>query len=365
MTDPRALALLTLLFALPGVPELALADDGNPPSSLRPARTPCYVTIHAGELGYDLNKADQVLKKVVDLGFEGVRTDVFWFDIEPTRNHLDKSKLRFYTSFVSKVRWFGLDPLIILSGAPQWATRLYNQNKAAFWIEYEQYVREVLLWIRDRVDNYQLWNEANHVMDPIHAQDDWQLFYRAGSLVKALDPSAKTYINVMADLAGWESAVTSWLHKAGAYVDVIGIDHYPGTWTCCSWTDWGPLDTLIRKINTPGTSWYGKEGMVMETGYSSWAWFIADEYDQRNWINQSIPAMRARIDNNHRNNPYRIVGVGFYQLIDTCTDAYDPKNCWSHDPIFGQGIEAHFGILHSNYSKKVGYRALQYQISKF
>jgi len=330
------------------------------------AATPWYVTIHAGEVKYDLARTDSVFQKAKDLGAKGVRTDIFWFDIEPTRDVWNTPRLQFYTSYVSKALAWGLDPLMILSGAPQWAKDLYSSDKPAFWAEYEEYVEQVVLWMGDRIQNYQMWNEANHSADFVAAGDDWQLFSRAGAKIDALDPTATTYVNVMADLLGWESAVTGWMQSAAKpYIDVIGIDHYPGTWACCSYTDWSPLDTLTRRINTAGDAWYGKKGAILETGYSSWAWLIADEYDQRDWINQSLPVVRTKINTNNSTKPYKIVLAGFYQHIDTCTDINNSNNCLTSDPIYGQGIEAHFGILHSDLTKKVGWSALKSQIALF
>ena len=369
MEQPRLLlrtfALLCLgLLALLPVPA-ARAGGGDPPPPPQAPHTPWYVSIHAIEVSYDDIATDAAMEKAVDLGFEGVRTDIFWSDIEPVRDQWDGAKLQYYTNYVSKARWFGLDPLIILSGAPGWAVDLYNTDKAAFWQEYEDYVAQVAAWVGDRVDNYQLWNEANHIPDPIDAADDWQLFARAGAVLDQSDPGAKKHVNVMANVPGWEDAVTDWIVHAGAHIHVIGVDHYPGTWSPVSATDWTPLDILIARINDPSDEWYGKEGMILETGYSSWAWLLADEYDQRDWINAALPAARAKINDNNLNNPYPIIGANFYQLIDTCTDAFDPANCRNNDPVFGQGIEAHFGIIHSNFSEKVGYGALKNQLQQF
>ncbi|MCW5828355.1 MAG: hypothetical protein KIT79_03465 [Deltaproteobacteria bacterium] len=338
---------------------------GTPPPPPPPQKVPWYFTVHAGEINYDLGKANQAFTKLKDLGGKGVRTDVFWRDIEPARGVWDYGKLQFYTNFVSNIRWHGLEPLIIFSNAPDWAVQLYGQDKAAFWAAYERYIREVVLWIGDRVNHYQLWNEANHLIDPIDAADDWQLFARAGAVVRNLDPAARTYINVMANLAGWEAAVTDWLVKAGSYIDVIGIDHYPGTWACCFYTDWGPLDTLLQRINTPGNPWYGKDGAILETGYSSWAWLLADEYDQRDFISQALPVIRTKVNSNNATRPYQVVVLGWYQLIDTCTDQFNPGNCWVNGGVYGMGPEAHFGIIHSDYSNKVGYGALKTEIGKF
>lgn len=319
--------------------------------SCGPAPIPWYFALHGVEVGYDLDTTDDAFAQAVALGAAGVRTDVFWYDVEPERDVWDEGKLLFYTSFVSKALAWGLDPMMILSGAPGWAIDLYEQDPAAFFAEYEAYVTEVVLWIGDRTTRYQLWNEANHLIDPIDASDDWQLFARAGAIVRALDPGAILFVNVYSDLLGWEAAVTGWVEQAGDAIDVIGIDHYPGTWACCSYTDWAPLDVLAARINDPGDAWFGKQGAVLETGFSSWAWAVADEEDQRTWINESLPVVRQKMRANNQSQPNPIVLGVYYQLIDVDTG--------------GVGPEAHFGVLHSDLSPKLGTSDLGAQIALF
>ena len=155
----------------------------------------------------------------------------------------------------------------------------------------------------------------------------------------------------MANVIGWEAAITDWVERAGEYIDVIGVDHYPGTWACCDNRDWGPLEILIRRINDPDDPLYGKLGAVMETGYSSWAPVVADEVRQRDWINESLPRMRALVADANAQQDFGIVLGNYYQLIDVETD--------------GVGQEAHFGILHSDLTHKVGYDALRAMLATF
>ena len=306
---------------------------------------PWYFCIHGGEVDYSLDKAASAFQTVLDLGGVGVRTDIFWFDVEPKRNIWDARKVDFYAGYFDHAVADGLDPMAILSGAPDWALDLYKEDKAAFWSEYEEYIREVVTLVGAKTTRYQLWNEANGILDPIDAGDDWELFARAGAILRAQDPGSILFINAYANWLGWEEAVTDWVTKAGTFIDVIGVDHYPGTWSLGPFTNWWPVDRLLERIQTPGDVWYGKQGAVLETGFSTWAPDLADELDQVAWIDQSLPALRERV----KSGP--IVLGAFYQLIDANTAE------WGH--------EAHFGILKSDLTPKPGYENLKQQIAQF
>ena len=310
-----------------------------------------YFSVHAVEVNYDLADSLTAFEHITALGGTGVRTDIYWKDLEPAQGQWDEETFAFYDDYVSLAIERGVEPMVIVSGAPDWAVALYLVDSAAFWEAFDAYVQRVVERVGDRVTHYQLWNEPNHIIDPIASEDDHLLFSRAGAVIRAVDPDAVFYANALTDIAYWEEAVTDWVEQAADYIDVIGIDHYPGTWSGVDYTDWSPLDTLTRRINDPADPWYGKQGAIMETGYSSWAPWVADEEDQRDWIEQSMPVLRERVVSNNETNEYAVLHGNFYQLIDVDTD--------------GVGQEAHFGILHSNFTEKQGYSALVQQISQF
>ena len=321
--------------------------DATPPDA--GAAMPLFVTIHAAEVNFDITFANQAFQEAVNLGFTGVRTDIRWWQVEPTRDQPDATNLQFYSDYFDAAIAHGLEPMIIFSSEPGWASDLRNQDAAAFWDEYEEYVRDIVGAFGARADHYQLWNEANHLIDPIPSSDDHLLFSRAGAVVRADDPTATTYVNVMANVVGWEAAVTDWVTQAGTFIDVIGVDHYPGTWCCISWEDWTPFDTLVTRISNPSDAWFGHRGAVIETGFSSWAAVVADEDDQRDWIATSLPVLRQKVEAAEAANPGSIALVGYYQLINA--DA----------PV----QEGHFGILHDDLSPKKGYSALQTELAQF
>jgi len=323
------------------VPDVA-ADVTETVDTAPPPDTglPWFFTVHAAEVDYDLERAAQAFGAILDLGGTGVRTDIFWWDIEPDDGAWSQDRIDFYTDYVALAQSKGLQVMVIVSGAPGWATALYQSDAEAFWLRYDQYVTKALTPVAANLKHVQLWNEPNHVIDPIAAEDDWRLFTQGAAIARKLAPGVTTYANVMGNLAGWQDAVADWLAKADDAIDVIGFDHYPGTWACCSNTDWAPLDEFVTLLN-------GHPGAVIETGFSSWAAVVADQESQRDWINASLPVLRDRISAAGD----AIVLAGYYQLIDVDTD--------------GVGQESHFGIMHTDLTPKLGYDALKTQLTTY
>ena len=66
--------------------------------------------------------------------------------------------------------------------------------------------------------------------------------------------TAQLWVNAMADDPLWHRAVDGWRLRRH-HIDAVGIDHYPGTWTLSSWTDWAPLDRLLDATATSGAAW--------------------------------------------------------------------------------------------------------------
>jgi hypothetical protein len=206
-----------------------------------------------------------------------------------------------------------------------------------------------------------------------------QIFTISGAAVRTANHSANStalpprYVNVMADdyvqVAGmqpWEAAVTGWLAPAcaGGAIDGVGIDHYPGTWAPTAFTNWSPLDKLAQLVTganaTNGSApsvWLGKLPAVMETGYSSFS-FLATEAQQLAWVQQSLPALRAKVNASRALAPGGggVQYVGFYQLVDVCSScglAHVPPE------------EDHFGIVHTDFSPKAAFAELKAQLALF
>lgn len=341
-------ALVFLAVLLTPLSASAQGELAEEPAS---KSVPWYFTLHGEEVGHDLTRSLKALTAVRRLGGQGVRFDVHWYEIAPERGRWDERRLTFYTSMVSQARHLGLDPFVVLGGAPGWARDLYGEEPSSFWEEYEAYVSKVLAWIGDRTQRYQLWNEANHpVWGFVRSRDRWQLFARAGRLVKRDDPGSETVVNVLADFPGWERELTRWLSKAGDVIDVVGVDHYPGTWSWRPVTEWAPLRTILRRSGQKGDPLYGKRVAVVETGCSAWPERIVGDAGQVRWVRRALPALKALVVDANARDPGRVALLGFYQLMDAKGRV---------------GQEGSFGVLRADGSLKPAAEALREELSRF
>ncbi len=121
----------------------------------------------------------------------------------------------------------------------------------------------------------------------------------------------------------------------------------PGTWINQPYDHWDELDTLFTI-----TDEYGKKAAVIETGFSTYKIVIPlppplppivivnhTEEMQKEFINTAFPAIRGKAQANERNLTF----VTWYELVD------------EDNPSVPIEAEKHFGIIRSNFTKKLGY----------
>lgn len=312
----------------------------------------CNLHPEAPDACYNITKACEAFEYIANLGCRFVRTDFCWYDLEHTNNNWNESMINWYNEYINAARTYGLDVLVILYRYPQWSVDLYNSNKTKFFEEFEEYCAKVASLYGDRIYYYQLWNEANHpTADPIAAEDDWKLFYYANRGLALYDSNYKSIVNILCNTLGWEDDLNNWLSNAKESIDIIGIDHYPGTWTATGYDDWYPLDALINRITNPTDPCYGKEGAIMETGYSTYVIGHA-EPQQQDFINTALPIIKDKVKAHNRNHTNKIILANWYELIDSNSGG-------------GGDIEYHFGVLYTDRAKKPAYEDLAYQIKTF
>jgi hypothetical protein len=128
-----------------------------------------YCSLHAGDVEYSLAKVSRVFTVALTLGCRGIRTDVYWKDLEPSPGRGDSGKAEFYRRYWEMACDAGLEPFPILSGAPDWAKTLLKNNGSATFLEAaEAYAASAmpLLPTTCRAGgelHVQLWNELNHL----------------------------------------------------------------------------------------------------------------------------------------------------------------------------------------------------------
>jgi hypothetical protein len=328
-------------------------DDGDP------SGVPWSVSRHVFPEGWGDDtraRVSQDLALIAELGATYVRTDVWWFAVEPKRGQFDTTALAYYRWYVEEAAKHGLGVVTILSNAPDWARALYDANhRAELAADFGRYAERVTETLGDLVTYYQLWNEPNHINDFPDGDTDIQLF-RAGrdGIVRGratlgVTHPFRTVVNVLVDghdgpLGGrWEDDLRYFLdHGARDAIDVLAIDHYPGTWSV---GDWG--GNILDRLFTLGAE-EGKRVAIFEAGYatSHCTLPLNTEAGQVAWVREQVPRIRSKAANRD------LALVNWFKLDDRNTG-----NCF--DP------EDNFGIVRTDRSKKPAFDALKAEIKKF
>lgn len=356
------LSFVLVACALPGAePD---ADEPSATSEQRATSTAAVPWSVSRHIWPSTGAADDALlatdlRLIAGLGAKVVRADVWWYVVAPERGRIDTVALASYSRAIDEAKKHGLEVLVVLSNAPAWARALYDHgDRRAFYDAFESYSVAVAKMAGARVRQYQLWNEPNHALDIVDGEGDIQLFARGKKGVRAgLDAIGlaghgfTTMLNVLVDGhdspvgPSWTSDVRFYLdHGAAASIDVIGIDHYPGTW---SFGDWG--GNVLDRLGDLGKR-YAKAVAVLETGYSTTPCTLPfnTEAQQARWIGEQIPRMNAKARALERRGVH-VALFNWFKIEDRDTrDCFDPEN--------------HFGVVRSDRTTKPGYDALRTQI---
>jgi len=132
----------------------------------------------------------------------------------------------------------------------------------------------------------------------------------------------KTIVNAFADDLPGGNDWNTWLRDilndywGDDSIDIVAIDHYPGTWCCGSnYRDWGVLDTLKDIARD-----YGKEIAVMETGFFTLDDNGHDQGDQEAYVDQAMDELLAKRSNQSTYYPQNaFLLVSWYEFLDACT----------------------------------------------
>ena len=179
-------------------------------------------------------------------GITSVRYDWRWKLIEPARGLYDTKTLHRYGLACAVMNTLELEPpTIVLSSIPDWALKLYKEDKNEFFVAYERYVREVvkkLEWLykslqtRRKISRVQVLNELNNkVYTPILQEDVIELCRITGRAMSSYNPDIKLagslVVGNLARFVGMDAL--DYLHTyrhVFTHFDVILLDCYPGVW---------------------------------------------------------------------------------------------------------------------------------------
>ena len=368
LSPTGTVAVDLLLYSSSGNRGTGYFDGGE----LRSTRSFWAMEIHTNNLPTP-EHWDVALDYVTDLGIPVVRIDFVWAHVEPEpeQDRINWDHIAYWDAVIPRIRARGLGIVAILAGPehwPDWANVLLSDD------DYETLFprwREFAAFIASRygsdIDYYQLLNEENH---PTHGsalahthEEEVRAFYEAyqgllqgtGLTAAAHKSGFKTIANLWADLGGgdWNTIFRDILNDAWGRdsIDIVAIDHYPGTWCCGSnYRDWAVLDTLGQIARD-----YGKEMAVMETGFSTYRWPDHDQDDQETWVNSALDEVLLKRDTHNRDYPLNFfLLVSWYEHVDACSSC-------------GAWVENHFGILTSSapWGIKLAYDDLRYQVSRW
>ena len=346
----------------------------------------------------------QMLEKAKDLNAKYIRFDIWWKDVEPQKDQFNENAFEYYKAIINKIHQEGMDVIVVLGssgGFPSWVNNLLEDDRTGYYVtkvngkdikiptgrvnvktflkiakenriplrnlyivdgkviiqarvtpeflkEAREYASKVAQELGYLITYYQLGNELNHPADPIQMWDDPQYIKALYDGISEHDYYFKTIVNAFADWIQWDYWLKYWLNSVGNCIDIVAIDHYPGTWINESYDHWSELDTLFSIADQ-----YGKQAAVMETGYTTYYYHPIDyphtENKQRNFINSALPAIRQKAQQHY------LAFVTWYELVDELGNI----------PFWPWVAEYHFGICKSDLSPKLGYNDLKYQFSLF
>jgi hypothetical protein len=317
--------------------------------------------MYASDVGYDLRGAAQALELIRNLGGNGVRFELSWFDIEPEKNVWDKGKIAWYKDFFHEsVDSFAITPIVNLTGLPRWAERLLRRDRRAFVHRWRLYCERAVEIMDGHVPFIQVWNEPNNpilqIFEPAHAHvgifhhDFFHelLNLTAAQLRPAIQP-LEILINVTSDLPRWEQFVNECIRHADGAFDIIGLDAYPGTYIPMNWREFPSLMRLLHRVNDPHDLWFGKQAALIEFGYSTFLPPLRSEAKQLEWANAVLSLLRRENLALRKRDAKSLRLVSWYEL-------YDQSNQLSLNFL------NHFGIVHLPNSHTHPQRKLAFDI---
>jgi hypothetical protein len=296
------------------------------------------ITYHPEYHSFDPRRAIQSFTAATHLGVGWLRTDVRWREVLPDGITVDPNAVSWYREFLRAARQNGLRNMVVLSSPPEAFQKRTNSAKLGFW---DRFVEVVVSELGEQCDGYQLMNEPNNpVYRFFSLEDTAPALVRGARIIRATaTPTTIVAINVCMDIWGWHSYLGKLLNHTDRAIDVIGLDHYPWTWTIGFHERWIEIFKIHDAIASaaPSSPWFGRRVAVMETGFSTNSRFRGQEQQEKYVasLRNVVSQLRQRSDRN-------AVLFGFYELCDSDTSA-------------GLDPEAHFGLMTTDLLPKLAF----------
>lgn len=289
----------------------------------------------------------RLIEESIAIGAKIIRFDIWWKDIEPSQDKILQTNLNWYKDLIEYIVRRNLKPLLIIgTGLPRWVISLIRKNiNYNYLIDYVySYAYNVSRAFKPYVEIYQLGNELNLTFNALLRSigiDFIEALCRG--IVDGAGDKLKI-INIAVDYVGWRKFLYKILTDLRKCVDIIGIDHYPGTWSFTSYHDWRMLKGVYRDVEK-----YGKSLAITEIGFATELRLlnkvvIKREIEQAKFVSIAL----SSIINMAREIPIEF--VVWYMLWD--------ENTISCEPSSGLGW-CGWGVLRVDFSKKPGWFALK------
>jgi len=295
------------------------------------------ITYHPEYHDFDPGLAISSLSACVQLRIGWLRTDVRWNELIPDGIHPDLQALAWYRNFLEVVAGCGLRSMVVLSSPPAAVLSQKGPGRLEAW---GRFVRLVVSELGTFCSGYQLMNEPNErIYGFLSLEDCGRAIVEGASIAHNAESAASVAINISMDVWGWRQFLCDILRSSGSAVDLIGLDHYPGTWTIGRNDRWSEVADIADAITsaTPGSLWFGRRLAIMETGYST-NLFVRDEREQSRYF-KGVQEFISRLNSRQ---PRKHTLCGIYELCDESSQAWlDP--------------EAHFGIMTSDLKPKAAF----------
>lgn len=302
----------------------------NPHIAPVPLNPSILVTYHPEYHGYDPQRAVACLDAIRRLGAGWMRTDIRWREILPDGVRPDPRALAWYRDFLSAASAYGLKSAVVLSTPPD---RVLKQPESQRLESWSRFVEVVAAELVVHCGICQLMNEPNNLVYRFFSRfAAGTAVSRAASIIRLANPKTNIAVNLSMECWGWKAYLAELLKLSGRAVDIVGLDHYPGTWAIGPQARWGEVFKLADTIASATTDspWFNRHLMIMETGYSTNA-LMRNQESQAKYFENLIRSIDF--------TKWRSVGekplLGIYELCDGDSSAFlDP--------------EAHFGLLTSD-----------------
>lgn len=300
---------------------------------------------------YAKEKIDIVLRLIDEatiIGSKFIRFNIWWREIEPIEGYINIPILNWYKKVIKYIVRKRLKPITIIGADyPKW---FIDKVKEGISVKYMiektyDYAYTVSKSMKPYIEVYQLGNELNHPLNPLPNRLKTVFLNTLIRGVTDVVGSSITIVNINANVIGWANFLDRlFATEVGEAIDIIGIDHYPRTWSFADYNDWGLLKYVYDK-----TKQYNKAIAITETGFATELRFLGNiilrrEAKQTTFINTLFKTVLQMF----REVPVKF--ISWYMLWDE-----DPIAC---EPMHNVGW-CGWGILRTNFARKLGWYALR------